>query len=204
MGECDQIVSHVQDSIDNLEHLPVLNMLNTRYLIASHQQEEVITNPKALGSAWFVQALQPVGSPLEEINALKTIDPQHTAVIDTTKFSPASKPLLGNGRLTLTDYRPNYLQYEAMASADALAVFAEIYYPKGWQAWLDGQAVNHIRVNYILRAMEVPAGKHTITFTFAPRSYQVGNRVMLATAVLMIFLLIVGSISQLKRYQRTA
>ena len=204
MDEHAQIMSHIQGHIDSLGDLPILNMLNTRYLIASHQQEGVITNPKALGNAWFVQALQPVGSPLEEINALKTIDPQHTAVIDTTKFSVAYKPLLGNGQLTLTAYRPNYLQYEAVASADALAVFAEVYYPKGWQAWLDGQAVNHIRVNYILRAMEVPAGKHAITFTFAPRSYQVGNRVMLATAVLMILLLVIGGLSHLQRYQRAA
>lgn len=198
--ECAQIMSYKQAHTDRIGYLPVLNMLNTRYLITSHQQEGVITNPHALGPAWFVHTLQPVGSPLEEITALKTIHPQHTAVIDTTQFSVAHQPLSGQRHLTLTAYRPNYLQYEAETSTGGLAVFAEVYYPKGWQAWLDGQAVNHVRVNYILRALAVPAGKHTITFTFAPRSYRLGNQVMLATAVLMIVLLAVGGIYQVQRW----
>ena len=204
MDEYAQIISHLQGHTDSLGPLPVLSMLNTRYFMASSQQAGVITNPHALGNAWFVQEFQPVASPLAEIEALKSIDPQHTAVIDTSLFSVASKPLLGSGQLTLVSYRPNHLQYEAEALADGLAVFAEVYYPQGWQAWLDGQPVDHIRVNYILRALEVPAGKHTITFTFAPRSYVLGNRVMLATAVVMALSLAVGSIYQLQRCRRAA
>lgn len=191
VDEYAQIMSYKKNSIDSLPHLPVLNMLNTRYFVASSQQTGVITNPGALGNAWFVQSIHPVGSPLEEINALKKIYPQHTAVIDTTQFA-FPQTFLGEGKLNLTVYRPNYLVYAAEALTDGLAVFSEVYYPKGWQARLDGQAVNHIRVNYILRALVVPAGKHTITFSFAPKSYQTGNKVMLATAILMIMLLVIG------------
>ncbi len=197
--EYAHIVSYLQGHEPSLASLPVLNMLNTRYFIASPQREGVIQNSHALGNAWFVQAIHPVSSASQEMEALTTNNPAHKAVIDTTKFSVRLPDHLGNGTIHLKVYQPNYLQYETEASADGLAVFAEVYYPKGWQAYIDDQPVEHIRANYILRGLQVPAGKHIITFEFVPESYQIGNRVMLVSSLLMGVLFIVGMIYSIRK-----
>ena len=202
INEHARILAYMQGKVPNLTNLPVLNMLNTRYFVASQQQAGIITNNHALGNAWFVESIYPVNNPLAALEALKDINPQHMAIIDTTQFAVPCKSRLGKGQLQLKVYQPNYIHYEAEALADGLAVFAEIYYPKGWQACLDGQPVEHIRVNYILRALAVPAGKHRITFTFAPYSYKLGNQIMLFTSLLMFLLLILGGIYSLQVYQR--
>jgi hypothetical protein len=192
MSEYAHVMSYIKDGVASLGPLPVLSMLNTRYLIYASEIEGVIENPAALGSAWFVQGIHPVSSPLEEIQALNSIDLAHIAVIDTTQFSITSRDVLGNGQLRLKVYQPNYLEYESYALSDGLAVFAEIYYPKGWQAYVDDQPVEHIRVNYVLRALSIPAGKHVISFVFAPYSYKLGNQIMLISSLLLSLLLIMG------------
>jgi uncharacterized membrane protein YfhO len=88
------------------------------------------------------------------------------------------------------EYRANYLKYEAQTQTDQLAVFSEIYYPKGWDAYIDGQKTEHINANYILRAMPIPAGKHTIEFRFYPKSYFTGNKVSFSSSLVLILLLI--------------
>jgi hypothetical protein len=192
MGEYAHIMSYIKGEIASLSSLPVLSMLNTRYLISASEKQDVIENPSALGSAWFVQAIHPVSSPIEEIQALTLVDLAHVAVIDTTKFAVPSSSGLDNGQLRLKVYQPNYLEYESEALSDGLAVFAEIYYPKGWQAYIDDQPVEHIRVNYVLRALCIPAGIHVISFVFAPYSYKIGNQIMLISSLLLGVLIILG------------
>jgi len=97
------------------------------------------------------------------------------------------KTASGEGEIKLTEYKPNYLKYEANVTVnEQLAVFSEIYYPKGWKSLIDGKETDHFQVNFVLRAMVIPAGKHQIEFKFEPQSYFVGNKVSLASSILLL------------------
>jgi hypothetical protein len=164
-------------------------MLNTRYFITSDPQSPVQSNPQALGNAWFIQKLIPVKSPDEELAALKNLAPATEAVVDITKFPVQNRQFNSAGAsIKLTSYEPNNLKYQATAAQNGFVVFSEIYYKDGWQAYLDGKPVDHIRVNYILRAMPVPAGTHTIEFKFEPKEYELGNTVSLVSSVLVLLI----------------
>lgn len=158
---------HYQDIIDyyfagNI-NMNVLNMLNTRYVIT---QQGVQYNPEAFGNAWFVQNIDWVNNPNEEIAAIGNIDLLQKAVIDTCWRTKVSEGLAMTqpASIRLTNYaNPGNLFYESESTEDGLAVFSEVYY-KTWKAFIDGKEVPVVRANYILRAIEVPAGKHTIEF----------------------------------------
>jgi len=182
-------------------NLQVLNMLNTRYIIQPAQgpqqegqpgtPEQVQRNPSALGNAWFVNEVQKVQNPDQEINALTGLNPTTTAVVDASKFPLAKTSYNAPGStIILTKYEPDALTYRATATADAFVVFSEIYYADGWNAYLDGKLVPHLRANYVLRAMPLPAGTHTIEFKFEPTEYAIGNTVSLVSSVLLILLLV--------------
>jgi len=168
--------------------LGVINMLNTRYFIYDLNNPP-LQNPHAMGNAWFVNDYKTVANADEEIAALKGIDPKNEVIIDK-RFSE----FVGNkkfqkdqtGSIILTEYKPNYLKYSAKAGSEQLAVFSEIYYDKGWNAYIDGKEVPHFRVNYILRSLVLPAGDHTVEFKFHPKSYYTGNKVSLASSLLLI------------------
>ncbi|WP_026461849.1 YfhO family protein [Adhaeribacter aquaticus] len=185
-----------QDVIDqhiSQNNVEVLNMLNTRYIITGNPQQPVQRNPQALGNAWFVKELIPVNSPDEELAGIKGLYPANEAVVDVSKFPVKEKQFNQAGSMIrLTEYEPNYLKYVATAVQDGFVVFSEIYYKDGWQAYLDGTPVDHIRVNYILRGMPVPAGNHTIEFKFAPKEYDLGNTVSLISSVLMLLVVVGG------------
>lgn len=144
-------------------NMNVLNMLNTRYVIT---QQGVQYNPEAFGNAWFVQNIDWVNNPNEEIAAIGNIDLLQKAVIDTCWRTKVSEGLAMTqpASIRLTNYaNPGNLFYESESTEDGLAVFSEVYY-KTWKAFIDGKEVPVVRANYILRAIEVPAGKHTIEF----------------------------------------
>ena len=179
----------------------VLNMLNMRYLITGNAQQPVQRNPGALGNAWFVSQVKPVQSADQEMAALNTLNPATEAVVDVTKF-PAQKAASFNpagSSIALTDYAPDHLTYRGNAARPGLVVFSEIYYADGWQAYLNGQAVPHIRANYVLRALPVPAGPLTIEFKFEPRAYAVGNAVSLASSVALLLVLLAAVAYWLRR-----
>ncbi|MFA5327841.1 MAG: hypothetical protein WC384_08635 [Prolixibacteraceae bacterium] len=177
------------NSIDSLMGtLPVINMLNTKYYIYDLKQPP-LANSHALGNAWFVKDVQLVDNADAEITSLKNFDPKTTAVVNKSfqdkldGFQAGS----GDGEIKLTDYQPNNLKYEAIVnSGQQLAVFSEIYYPKGWKSFIDGKETNHIQADFVLRAMVIPAGKHQIEFKFEPESYFMGNKVSLASSILLI------------------
>ncbi|WP_347159538.1 YfhO family protein [Pontibacter chitinilyticus] len=176
-----------------LQSASTLNMLNTRYIIYN-EAAPPLKNPAALGNAWFVKDVRTVNNPDEALLALRSFNPVTTAVVDQSKFKvPATSFNPDGSTITLSKYDPNEMTYEANASGNELAVFSEIYYAGGWQAYLDGKPVDHLRVNYLLRALPVPAGKHTIQFVFAPKSYTLGNTISLISSILLL-LVIVGAV----------
>ena len=172
---------------------PVINMLNTRYIIYDLNQPPLI-NPRPLGNAWFVEKFSIVENADEEIAALRRNNPSTNAIIDERfeEFVEGKKFNIDlNGTIELTEYQPNYLKYKTKAATEQLTVFSEIYYNKGWDAFVDGEKVPHFRVDYILRAIILPAGEHTVEFKFAPKSYFIGNKISLASSILLM-LAIVG------------
>jgi len=173
-------------------NIPAFNMLNTKYFIGSPDAAP-IRNPRAMGNAWFVDQVQLVETPNAEIDALKGLDVASTAIVHQ-EFSDYVNGLnfSKNGSIKLTKYQPNHMTYESNATSDQLALFSEVWYGsnKGWQAYIDGNAVDHIRANYILRGLKVPAGQHKIEFVFAPKSYSIGKIITLicSLAIVLAFL----------------
>ena len=201
-GEMNNLFKAVTEAEGEMEKLdpsgfPVLNMLNTRYFIFPLQggQTLPLLNPHALGNAWFVDDVQYVDNANEEIEAIHGLDPLETAVVDK-RFVEVIKPVAADSAasIQLVTYEPNYLKYEVDSKNGGTVVFSEIYYP-GWRSSIDGQEVSHGRANYILRAMNVPAGKHVIEFSFDPLSLHVTEKIafialgILALAVLGVVLL---------------
>jgi len=190
----NQPIATALDSI--LSQLTVLNMLNTRYIIVNPNGMP-LQNSKALGNAWFVENYKTVKNADEEITALKTIDPAQTAIINKEylplltqqEFLPDSTAFI-----QLTSYSPNQLEYEYHANTPQLTIFSEIYYPAGWKAYIDGKETPHFRTNYILRSMVLPAGKHSIKFIFAPKSYSTGAWISRICSGLLLLLLVIGII----------
>lgn len=168
----------------------VLNMLNTRYFIVDNNGTPAAQlNPAALGNAWFVSKIDMVTTANEEIDALGEIDPAMTAVVHN-EFSDYVDDLQinKNGSIKLTSYHPEKLTYTAETNSEQLAVFSEIWYgpDKGWTAYIDGEEVPFIRVNYLLRGLKVPAGEHNITFEFHPDSYYLGENISLISSLLIL------------------
>ena len=172
----------------------VLDMLNTRYFITKEQQ--VQRNPGAMGNAWFVNNIQKVNTPDEEIGALNNIDPKTTAVMmsEFDSYLGGFTSADGQGSITLSDYKPDHLTYTTNTNSEQFAVFSEVIYKpnssNGWKSYIDGKEVDHVRANYILRAMKVPAGQHTIEFKFKPTVYYAGETISLISSLLLILGLI--------------
>jgi hypothetical protein len=177
------------ESIDSVMNtLPVINMLNTKYLVYDLNKAP-LSNTHALGNAWLVKEVKLVNKADEEVTAVKNFDPKSTAIINR-KFEKELDGFhggSGEGMIKLTSYAPNDLKYEAtMNSGAQLAVFSEIYYPKGWDSFIDGKATPHVEADYVLRAMVIPTGKHLIEFKFEPKSYFLGNKVSMASSILLL------------------
>jgi len=181
------------EAIDStMVKLGTLNMLNTRYIIFNTEAPPLV-NGHEKGNAWFVDSVRIVPDADAEIAAVTTLDPAKVAVTDA-RFSPLLEGLKitrdTSDRISLTEYRANYLKYSSSAATEKLAVFSEVYYDKGWQAYIDGKPSEHFRVNYLLRAMRVPEGTHILEFRFHPKSYFIGEKVSLASSLLMILMVL--------------
>jgi hypothetical protein len=189
--EMQELIKGLQASIPPdsvLAPLTAINMMNTRYLIYDLNNMP-LPNPHALGNAWFVGDFKIVANADEEISALKGINPEDEVVIDKRFAQYVEGKRFqkdGFGNITLTEYQPNYLKYSAKSGSEQLAVFSEIFYKNGWKAYIDGNEVPHFRVNYILRALVLPAGEHTVEFKFHPASYYTGNKVSFASSLLLL------------------
>ena len=181
------------------EKFPVLNMLNTRWFIMPTQGGGTmpLPNPYAMGNAWFVYNVKYVNNANEEIEALHRINPAITAVVDN-KFKEQVKAVDSEGQIVLKSYDANRLVYETDSKNGGVVVFSEIYYP-GWRSYIDGEEVEHGRANYILRAMNVPAGKHTIEFVFDPQSLHVTEAIAYTALVLLLLGFLVAVAIQFRK-----
>jgi hypothetical protein len=163
----------MEDLQDICRQTPTLNMLNTKYIIY-HPDQAPLINKYADGNAWFVHDVQLVKNADREIEALNQINPLTTAVVDEKFAESVPKSALtpdSTASIQLTEYKPDRLKYESNTASEQIAIFSEIYYKSGWKAFIDGKPTDHYRADWVLRAMNVPAGKHTIEFRFEPDTY---------------------------------
>lgn len=188
-----------------------LNMLNAKYFIVPSQAGGgVQLNEAALGNAWFVNDWQWVDTPNAEIEALYTFEPAQTAIIHEefraslpteTAERVSDTAEADRGTIRLTTYQPNYLAYHSENAHDGLAVFSEVYYPKEWTAYIDGEEVPHFRANYVLRALWIPAGNHEIEFRHTPYHYTLWRSVA-NIGSLLVCLILTGAIAGYVLYTR--
>jgi hypothetical protein len=185
-----------QELIDfhiNRRNMSVINMLNTKYIIIPGEKNQpmVYPNREALGNAWFVGEYKFVANADSEITALKNFNPSSTAIVDKkfeSELSGFKAQKDSSGSIKLTGYKPNDLQYESNASSEQLAVFSEIYFSSGWNAYVDGKPAPHFRADYVLRSMRIPAGKHRVEFKFEPSIFVTGEKISAASMVLLFLL----------------
>jgi hypothetical protein len=181
-------------------NIEVLNMLNVKYVIQSDSTGNLvpIINPEANGNAWFVKDVVIVNTQDDVMKALRKFDSKRVAVINAhhfgSKFENArlKEDWDTEGRINLDVYKPNYLKYTSENAGKGLAVFSEIYYEKGWRAYINGKKTDHFPVDYVLRAMIIPAGKHTIEFKFEPQVVKTGGAISIISSIGMVLLLIGG------------
>ena len=190
------------------DSLPVINMLNTKYFIlpGSDKQPIAYPNPDALGNAWFVKNYKVVENADAEIAAIRDFRPDSLAVIHKEfaghlkNFTPATD---STDRISLDEYAPNRLKYSYSLKKQGLVVFSEIYYPKGWTAYLDGQATPHFRADYVLRAMVLPEGTHKVEFRFEPAVYYTGEKISLISSVALVVLVLAAAGYEIIRRKRS-
>jgi len=186
-----------QDLIDSQlskGNMQVFNMLNTRYFIVENPQNHQVMaqkNPMAFGPAWTVKGIKYVSNADEEMKALDSTHVRDTAIIlekykPLVKFNPTPDSA---ATIKVKDYLNDIIRYEFNASSNQFVVFSEVYYDKGWNAFIDGQKADYVKTDYVLRGMSVPAGKHLIEFRFEPRSYELGNTLTTVGSLLAYALL---------------
>lgn len=170
----------------------VLDMLNTKYLITADQngdKQTMINRSTAAGHAWFVPQVEYVKNADEEMMAISSFDPKKVMIVDEKYKSLIDVKKIGydlNGFIRLTSYHPDHMVYEYSTGRDALAVFSEIWYDKGWNAYVDGEKIPYFRADYILRAAQLPGGNHKLEFKFEPTSYYTGEIISLIASILLV------------------
>lgn len=174
-------------------NMETFNMLNTKYFIFTTDEDRLAAqlNQDANGNAWFVNELKVVENADFEIVALDSLNTKTEAVIDQRQLKEGFKTtyaLDSTAQISLTDYKANALSYISNSATDQFAVFSEIYYKDGWNAYLDGDLVTHYRVNYVLRGMQIPAGTHKIDFKFEPEVVAKGSLINLISIGMFVLI----------------
>ncbi len=185
----------------SLDSLGVLNMLNMKYVIYNKEAAPLV-NPKCNGNAWFVQKVHVAADANEEMKLVGEINTKTEMVVDKEFAAQVPTTLVADStaRITLKSYNPNRMLYSFSSAIDQLAVFSEIYYDKGWNAYINGEEVPYIRANYLLRAMPLKKGTYDVEFKFEPNSYKFGNIIALTSSVLFVLaLLFFGFLAYKKR-----
>lgn len=184
-------------------NINVLNMLNTKYIIADDDEGNIFPyeNTDANGNAWFVSKVEKLNSANEEILSLDSLDTKIKAVT-TQSIQTKNYDVDSTSSITILIYKPNYLKYQSNNINDGFAVFSEIYYGYGWKSFIDGKEVPHYRMDYVLRGMEIPKGSHKIEFKFDPDVIKTGGTIALASSILLGLLLIGGVYLKKQEYQK--
>jgi Bacterial membrane protein YfhO len=188
-------------------NLAVLNMLNTRYVITQDSTGQIYPsrNPAALGNVWFVREIQYVKDAAAEMKALDQFDPQKTAVVQESYRASVNTPVADSGAvISLTKDDHDIVTYSSNSSAPQFAVFSEVFYDRGWKAFINGQETPIVKVNYVLRGLSIPAGRHAIEFRFEPASYYNGRRVTTISQVILALLLLAAIVTEMRRKPEVA
>lgn len=191
-------------------NIGVLNMLNVKYIIQKDEQGQDVpmANPNANGNAWFVNEVKMVNSADGEMKALDKLDSKKTAIVNQKDFGAKVKGTSfakdSTATIQLKEYKPNYLKYVSNNANNGVAVFSEIYYPKGWIATVDGKETDIFCADYVLRAINVPAGKHTIEFKFEPQVVKTGSLISLISFLGMLILIGFGIFTEFKKRKQQA
>jgi hypothetical protein len=178
-------------------NLTVLNMLNVKYVIRQDEEGNTfpIENPNANGNAWFVKQLKPVENANAEIMVLDSLDTKNVAVVNTSTFKDITQlqyQVDSTASISLIDYEPNHLTYASKNSNEGVAVFSEMYYKNGWNAYIDGIERDYFKVDYVLRALTIPSGAHKIEFKFEPEVVVQGSKITLASTILLGLVIVGG------------
>jgi hypothetical protein len=191
--ETQKLYQDLRAGAPHFDQYGAMNMLNARYLTFGTDENAVLPNPEANGNAWFVKELLSATSPADELNKVCMINTRDQAVLDISKFKAPVFQFDSTSSINLIQFRPNYIKYESQSSSDGFAVFSEIYYPKGWHAFLDGVETSIYRVDYVLRGLSIPTGKHSLEFKFEPEPYTIGNKITRASSWILV-LVVAGAI----------
>ena len=201
-GEIQKFYTGLETAIGNdslvndlTSKLGVINMLNTKYMIMPTKSEpRAFENPQANGNAWFIKGVTVVANSDEEILGLSKVNTKSEMIIQEKNkaLATVANSYNSQGKITMLSYKPNDLIYEAENKEKGFAVFSEIYYPKGWNAYVDGTLTPYTCVNYILRGMEIPAGKHKVEFKFEPQTYKIGNMLSMLGSILVLLCVVGG------------
>ena len=190
----DDLINEYFGKMDSVKVPRILNMLNTKYMIfGDAEKPEAVTNPQSNGNAWFVSDLKFVKNPNEEIKQIGEVDTKKIAIIsqdDQKYFEGKQIAADSTAFLKLTKYQPNELEFKSQSKTPQLAVLSEIYYPKGWKMFIDNKEVPYIKADYLLRAVHVPAGNHTLKMIFAPEVIAKGK--LISMICFGLFLLLSG------------
>nr|HQU57529.1 YfhO family protein [Chitinophagaceae bacterium] len=180
--------------------------LNAKYILIPSQQNgqlQVMPNPDAYGPCWLVKNIKFVKDRVEAIQSIGKVNLKDTAIlVSTGANNPAQPQWDSTASIRLTHFDNDTLFYEVNAKSPQYAVFSEIYYPAGWNAYLDNQKTNYFNTDYILRGMSVPAGKHTIKFVFEPASYKSGTRIMFISSILILIVFAGGLFMAWRQYAK--
>ena len=171
-------------------------MLNTKYIIVQDPQTgqpSLIPNPDAFGPAWLVQHVKMVENRVEALQALGTTNLKDTTIVDKSFSKYVVQPQRDSASsIKMTKFDNDVIVYEAICNGPQFAVFSEVYYPVGWNAYLDGKKTDYCNVNYILRGLSIPAGKHVVKFVFEPASVKSGTSIMYISSILILLIMLGG------------
>jgi uncharacterized membrane protein YfhO len=177
-------------------NIEVLNMLNAKYIIQTNKEniQQALENPNANGNAWFVSKVNFVKSGDEEMKALDKLKTKEEVVINSVvnNIKENSFEKDSTATISLVSYKPNHLKYTSNNAKNGFGVFSEMYYEKGWIVTIDGKKATILNVNYVLRGLEIPAGKHTIEFKFEPQVVKTGSTIALISTLLMLLTIGLG------------
>ncbi|WP_374362107.1 YfhO family protein [Cloacibacterium sp.] len=207
----DDLINHyfyAEDSTKSAQIPNILSLLNTKYVVGGTvEQPQIQINPRANGNAWFVSDIKFVNSPNEEIDEIGSIETKKTAVIssdDKKYFEGKTIAADSTAFLDLTKYQANELEFKTQSKTPQLAVLSEIYYPKGWKMFVDEKEVPYIKADYLLRAVYVPAGNHTVKMLFEPEVITKGKTISLIAFGLFVLLSLLGIFWLYRKYEGTS
>ena len=188
-NEINDVIKTIQNRSNDFSKLNIINMLNVGYFKFNNTSNGVIKNNFQFGKAWYVSKLEKVKNPKEEIEKLRNQNLKNTAIVDNSKFPNLKNEYNSDGTIITELYKPYHMIYKTSNFESSFLVFSEIFYPKGWEVYVNNQRSNFVRVNYILRGLEIPAGENTIEIKFKPNSYVYGNLITKYSSLILILLI---------------